>query len=80
MSTTPDIDALLVQMDAERQRPGVRCLVCQDGSPVLRAFVRLARDRGHSYTTIANKVLQTWPDTVIRVGSIRGHLVNHHDA
>lgn len=79
MSTPPDIDVLLGELDAERRQPGARCLVCQGGSPVLRAFIRLARERGHSYTAIANKVLQTWPDTLIRAASIRSHLANNHD-
>ena len=72
-----DLDALLDEMDAERVKPGQRCHVCLL-TPEQRTFVRLARERGHSYAVIARK-LRTALSLNITEHSVMNHVKNEHD-
>lgn len=75
----PEIAALLDEMDNERPRAGQRCRVCRDLPPVQRSFVRLAKERGHSYAAIARKLRATFDGCEIGEWSVKNHLDAGHD-
>ena len=73
-----DILALLDELDAERSRPGQRCRACHKTTPEQREFLRLARERGHSFRAIARK-LQSAFGLELGEGTVQNHLDNAHD-
>lgn len=69
--------ALVEEMDASRPRPGQRCHACTKTTPVQRAFIRLAREHGHSYRAIAKKFTAAF-GLPLHETSIQNHIDNDH--